>query len=296
MTLRHGWIVAMVATLMAGAAAPALAQLDANLGALSGANAKGYLGPVLKPLSGALNSAIFQSGNVGTGPHISFGVRLMGVTISDGLRTYTPTDPPGFTSTEPVQAPTVFGDPQAVQQQGQGGTTLYHPGGFDIQNFAIAVPQISIGSVLGTRAVARYFKLNLGNDFGEIEIFGIGAQHSVSQYLPGLPVDIAAGAFYQEFSIQSSLVDAKAMNYNVTVSKRVGLLEPYVGVGYDSFKMDVSYESSTQPGQKIEVNFDEQKSTRFTAGARLALGVVKLSTEINSADETVAAVGLSIGN
>jgi hypothetical protein len=298
MTLRHGWIVAILATLTAGAAPPALAQLDANLGALSGSNAQGYLGPILKPLSGALNSAVFQTGDVGrVGPHIAFGVRLMGVTISDELRTYTPTDPPGFTGTEPVQAPTVFGDPQAVMQQGQGGATLYHPGGFDIQNFALAVPQLSIGTVLGTRAVARYFKVNLGeSDFGEVEIFGIGAQHSISQYFSVLPVDLAAGVFYQEFSIKSNLVDTQAINYNLTASKRIGLLEPYVGIGYDTFKMNVSYESSTQPGQKIEIKFDDQKSTRFTAGSRLALGFVKISAEINSAAETVAAVGLSIGN
>jgi hypothetical protein len=298
MKLRHGWIVAMVATLTTGAALPALAQLDANLGALSGTNAKGYLGPLPKALSGTLNSAIFQTGHVGRfGPHISFGVRLMGVSFDKDERLYTPTDPPGFTGNAPVQAPTVIGDPTAVQQQGQGGATLYHPGGFDVENFALAVPQISIGSVFGTRAVARYIKLDLGeSDFGEVEGFGIGAQHSVSQYLPGLPVDIGAGFFYQKFSIRNDLVDTKAMNFNVTASKRFGLLEPYVGVGYDTFKMDVFYESASQPGQKIEVNFDDETNGRFTAGVQLALAFVKLSAELNAAAQTGAAVGLSFGN
>ena len=62
------------------AAAPAAAQLTDNLGALTGANAKGYLGPLPKALSGTLNSAIFTSGNVPKAAvNFTVGIKLMGV-------------------------------------------------------------------------------------------------------------------------------------------------------------------------------------------------------------------------
>ena len=127
--------------------------------------------------------------------------------------------------------------------------TLYHPGGFDISEFALAVPQLSIGSVLGTRAIVRWISVDLGdNELGKIDYLGYGAQHSISQYFPGLPLDLAAGFFAQKIDLGKDLIKTDAFLVNVTGSKRYGLLEPYVGVGYDTFNMDVKYQSTTTPG------------------------------------------------
>ncbi|HEY3215156.1 MAG TPA: DUF6588 family protein [Candidatus Eisenbacteria bacterium] len=275
---------------------PAGAQLQDNLGALSGDNAKGYLGPLPKALSGTLNAAIFQTGNVPKASvDFTIGVRLMGVAFDDEDRTYRPTDPPGFTSNGPVDAPTVIGDEQAVAQSGQGGTTLYHPGGFDIGEFAVAVPQLTIGSVMGTRAVVRWISLDLGDsDFGRLSLFGFGAQHSISQYFPGLPVDLAAGVFYQSFRIDDDLVDTKALHVDVTGSRSLGMLQPYVGVGFDRFDMEAEYDDSNS-GQKIRVDFDTESDAHLTLGALLHLPVVKLHGELNVASTNGAAIGLSFG-
>ena len=133
--------VAMALLAAAISAAPASAQLSDNLGALTGDNAKGYLSPLPKALSATLNSAIYQTGNVPKNTfNLSVGFRLMGVGFSDDSKSYRPTAPPGFTPTSDVDAPTVIGSTSAVAQSGQGGTTLYHPGGFDISEFAVATP------------------------------------------------------------------------------------------------------------------------------------------------------------
>ena len=88
-----------------------------------------------------------------------------------------------------------IGDPHAVAQSGQGGAVIYYPGGFDIENFALAVPQATIGTVFGTRAVVRWISVDVGNtDLGKFDLFGIGVQHSISQYVPVLPIDVAAGS------------------------------------------------------------------------------------------------------
>ena len=291
--------IACAALVVVSAAPPALAQLSANLGALTAENTKGYLKPLSSALSGTLNSAVFQSGRVPkTGVNFTVGVRLMGVSFADDDRLYTPKDPPGFTGIASVQAPTIVGDTRAVLQPGQSGTGLYHPGGFAIDNFAIAVPQLEIGSVFGTRAVVRWISLNVGDaDFGKIELFGIGAQHSISQHLPpGFPVDLAAGAFYQTFSIGDDLVKAKSLHLNVTGSKRYGVLEPYVGVGYDNLKLDASYTSTTSvPEQEIAVDFDREGNAHLTAGIQANLAFVKLHGELNLAAQIGAAVGVRFG-
>ena len=297
MIRRNVWPLVLALLAAAGLSPPAQAQLEDNLGALTGDNARGYLQPLPKALSGTLNSAVFQTGHVPkTGVNFSFGVRLMGVGFKDDDRLYSPTAPPGFTPTASVQAPTVIGDTKAVAQSGQGGTTLYHPGGFNITEFAVGVPQFSIGSVLGTRAIVRWISVDLGDaDLGSFNYFGIGGQHSVSQYFPGLPADLAAGFFYQTFSIADDLIDTKAWVLNVTASKRFGMLEPYVGLGYDSFDMDVSYENSSTPGSKIAVDFDPETNAHFTIGIQALLGFSRLQAEFNAAAEPGAAVGLSLG-
>lgn len=277
--------------------APAAAQLGDNLGALSGENAEAYLNPLVKGLSGTMNAAIFHTGHVPKqGFHIKLGARLMGVSFDDEDRTYSPKDPPGFTSTSDVDAPTVIGGTQSVSQPGQGGTTLYHPGGFDIGEFAFAAPQLTIGGFAGTQATVRWISIDIGDsDLGKFELFGIGAQHSISQYFGALPVDLAAGVFYQNFKIDDTLIDATTLHFNVTGSKRLGILQPYVGVGYDTIDMKSEYtEGGT--GSTIEVDFDPESNFHLTLGAEAGLAILKLYGEVNFAARTGLAVGLSFGN
>ena len=187
---------------------------------------------------------------------------------------------------------------QSVTQPGVAGTTLYHPGGLGIDNFTIAAPQLEIGSIFGTRAVVRWIDLNLGkSDFGKIKLVGGGLQHSLSQYLPpGFPVKLAVGAFYQELKISDKLLDAKTFHADVTGSRHFGVLQPYVGVGYDSFKLDVDYASKTSdPGQDISIKFDKQNNAHLTAGLEANLLFLKLHGEVNVAAETGYAVGLRFG-
>ncbi len=282
---------------VAALAAPASAQLSDNLGALTGDNAAGYLNPLVKGLSGTMNAAIFHTGRI---PKQSLGfqigARLMGVNFDDGDRTYSPTDPPGFTSTGSVKAPTVIGDTKSVSQPGQGGTTLYHPGGFDIGQFAFAAPQLTVGTVFGTQATIRWISIEIGDsDLGKFDLFGIGGQHSISQYFPDLPLDVAVGAFYQHFKIDDTLVDAKTWHFDVTGSRDYGVLQPYAGIGFDTIDMKSEYtESGT--GSTIAVDFDPESNFHLTLGSEASLAILKLYGEVNFAAQTGVAVGLSFGN
>jgi len=291
--------VALASAIVCALASPAAGQLTGSLGALTPDNVKGYLAPLPEALSSTLNSSIFQGAKIPTaGFSISLGVHAMGVVFDDEDRVYRPTDPPGFTSTAPVDAPTVVGSTQSVEQPGQGGTSLYHPGGFDLDQFALAVPQLQIGSVLGTRAVVRYIAMDLGDsELGDVALFGIGVQHSLSQYLPGVPVNLAAGFFYQTFQLgDDDLIDTKSLQVAVTASKAFGFAEPYASLGYDSFQMEVNYKSDTaSPGETLNVEFDDTNNMHFTGGVLVGLPMVKLFAEIDIAAQTGAAAGIRFG-
>jgi uncharacterized protein DUF6588 len=271
-------------------------QMEANLGALTAENAKGYLDPLRQPLSGTMNAAVFQTGHVPqTGFGLQFGVQLMGVSLSSSDRTYTPTDPSGYSS---VNASTVIGDTHAVASNGPGGATIYHPGGFDINEFALAVPQLTIGSIAGTRAVVRYVSLDVGDDeLGHFSLWGVGGQHSLSHYLKDLPLEVAVGAFYQHMTLGSGdLVKANTFAVNATGSKRMGhYFEPYVGIGLDNFKMEANYQASST-GENVHVELDSSTDFHLTGGLQLVMPGVHLYVEGNIAATNGAAVGLMFGN
>lgn len=274
-------------------ATPAVAQLSDNLGALSGDNAKAYLQPLSSGLSGTLNASIFPDAKIPVaGLTLNVGVRLMGISFDDEDNLYQPIAPAGFTS---PQASTVIGPTQSVAMTGPGGTVLDHPGGFDIDNFAVAVPQVAIGSVLGTRAVVRYIALDLGDaEIGDFSLFGIGAQHSISRYFPTLPVDLAAGVFYQSFNLGDDLVEAASLHFGLTGSKTFGIFTPYATLGYDQFDMKSTYESSST-GESISVDFDTESNGHFSVGGVLSMAVARLYGELSFAAETGMAAGLSFG-
>jgi hypothetical protein len=281
-------------------ASPALAQLDANLGALTPENVKGYLSPLPKALSTTLNMAEFQSASIPlAGLNFTVGIHAMGVSFADKDRTYSPQDPAGFTSTAPVAAPTVVGDEASVTQPGQGGTSLFHPGGFNIENFWIPVPQLTVGSVMGTRAVVRWIKAEAGDsELGKIDFLGVGLQHSLNRYIKGLPCDLAAGGMYQTFKLgKNDLVDTKALHFEVTASKKVAMFfQPYAAVGYDTFSMEANYDqeiNGTTVGTNVK--FDDENSFHGTLGVQLGLPFVKLNAQVDQAKETGAAIGLRFG-
>ena len=274
----------------------AWAQLEANLGALEDENAKGYLTPLSSALASTLNSSIFTTANVGAdvfSAHLQ--VNVMGVSFDDADRTYNPTDPVGFQSTESVDAPTVIGGTDAVIQSGENGTVLYHPGGFDLQNFTVASPQLEVSGFLGTRALVRWISIDLGDaDLGSLELFGLGVQHSISQYMVAPPLDLAVGVFWQSFKIGDGLVDADALQVMAMGSKRFNVIEPYVGVGFDMFDMQSEYTDDSS-GENIAVDFDPENSFHLTAGARLNLRYLQIHGEFNLAAETGVAAGLALG-
>ncbi len=283
-------------------AAPGFAQIDANLGGLTPENAKAYLQPLPKALSATLNSAIFQSANIPmAGINLTVGVHVMGVTFEDKDRLYTPTDPSGFThSGAQQQVPTVVGDESSVAQAGQGGTTMYYPGGFNLKQFLIGVPQVSIGSVFGTRLVGRWVQFDAGdNELGHVKLLGIGAQHSLNHYLPKLPVNLAVGGMYQTFQLgKDKLIDTKAVHVDVMASKKLAMIfQPYVGVGYDTFQMKANYTHDLGGGQSVDehIKFNDENSAHFTAGLLVGLPIVKLSAEFDSGAETGVSLGARFG-
>jgi hypothetical protein len=299
MQRRNAVMLALAFLVLGGLAPPARAQLSENLGTLTPENATKYLQPLADGLSGTVNSAIFTTGHVpNAGLTFQFGLKVMGIKYDPADAVYTPTDPSGFSGPD---VPTVIGDETAVPHDGPGGAQVVYPGGFNTNEFAFAAPQLTIGSVIGTSATVRWLAHTF-NDAADsdkllekIDYFGIGAQHSISQYFSEPAVDLAFGVFYQTLDLNDDLVKVKSLHVDVTGSKSFGIFQPYGAVGFDSFEMDAKYEDSTSPGDFIAVNFERSNHVHLTAGLLANLSFIKLHGELNFAEKNGAAVGLSFG-
>ncbi|MCJ7639171.1 MAG: hypothetical protein MUO70_04725 [Euryarchaeota archaeon] len=300
MTGRKAWPTAILCLVLLAGPATCVAQLSDNLGGLTDENLEGYLSPLNTALSGTMNAAIFRTGYVPKmGVSISGGLVIMAMEFGSGDKVFVPIDPEGFTSLATIEVPTVAGDPLGVVVDGQDGLSQIYPGGFDLEGFEIAAPQISIGSIYGTRAVIRYIAFDLGDsDFGKFSYVGYGAQHSISQYFPGLPVDLAAGFMIQDLEIGDNVVDARATYMGVTASKDFRFLQPYVGLGIDTIQLDAKYDDDD--GDDVDTSFDvslaKETDPHLTLGVAAKIPYVSAFIELNAAAATGVAIGLSFGN
>jgi len=278
---------------------PVSAQIGDAISAYTGANAEGYLGPLAQAIGANLNSALFHSAHVPEGGlHISLDLGLMAVLFSEDDETFMATTEMGFSPETTVEASTVVGPIDAIIVPGDGGTTFAFPGGFDLASLALAAPQIRIGSFKGTEAVIRYLVYDTGDiEIGDVDVQGYGLRHSISQYIPGLPVDIAAGFMYQSFKLDEGLIDATSFSFGAQASMKLPLvfvsIEPYAGLSLDTFKMDANYDDDD--GDPVSVKFDSRSTAHLTLGLHARVAVVSLYGEYNIAEQNGFAFGLGVG-
>jgi Family of unknown function (DUF6588) len=291
--------------LLACIAAPLSAQIEGQLSAYTGKNASGYLQPLADAFGADLNSGIFRVGSIPkTGLTVRLELQIMGVIFADDDRTFSAITERGFTPEKRVSAPTVVGSEKAAVVEGDGGTSFAFPGGFNLNSFAVAVPQLRIGSIYGTQAIFRYFSVRIGDeDLGKLGLFGFGLRHSISQYLgPEWPVDLAAGFFWQKFTVGKNekgdnLISSNAFSMGVQASKRfVRFVVPYSGLSYDTHSMDVSYESKASGSKEyIDIAFDKTSTMHFTLGLMLDFPVLNLFGEYGFASHNSFSFGMGFG-
>ncbi len=284
----------MLALLMT---APAIAQIEDQLSAYTGANAEGYLQPLSDAFGADLNSGWYHSAYIPEdGFHWSIEFRVMGTIFSDDAATFSATTQSGFSPEQTVDAPTVVGSGDAVTVGGDGGTEFSFPGGFDLNSFAMAVPQLKLGSFKGTEAVIRYFALDVGDvEIGNVKLLGFGARHSISQYLdPEFPVDLAGGFMWQRFTLGDDFIEANAFTIGVQASRSFGWIEPYAGLSYDTFSMSVSYDAD-ESGETEEIDLDAESSVCLCLGCAVGIAPVMVNAEYSIAAQNSFVFGLAIG-
>lgn len=272
----------------------AFSQVEDRFAALNETNVKLYAQPFATAFGTAMNSGGYHSASIADLFGFSISFQGMYILIPDDQLTYSPTLPTGYT-TGPTA--TIFGDKGSAYAGPAGYITT--PPGINLSAVPMAIPQIG-ASLLGTEVILRYLP---DIDVGEkkLGLFGMGVKHSVSRYIPLVPIDVAVQVFYNTFKI-TDLIDVKNLAFNAHASKTFGILTPYFGLQFESTSLDLTYKINGDPAsgdpalqtdRNVSVSLDGDNNFRATLGASLKLAVIVLNADVSLGSQTTFGGGLS---
>ncbi|HEX7880649.1 MAG TPA: DUF6588 family protein [Candidatus Eisenbacteria bacterium] len=297
---RSALILGLVLASVPPSPAGADGQLEDNLSAYVGVNAEGYLGPLRDGIGGALNSGLFMYPSP---PEFGFHLRLdgrAGVTMyKDEDRTFMATTDPSFGDPVTVEAPTVVGSTESYTiTDPETGAVYTFPGGFDVDSFGLAAPQLTVGVIYGTEFMGRFITYDPNDlEIDNVQLWGVGARHSLSQWLSEPPVDIAIHGMYQNLQVDDDFIDASTLSLGAEVGKTFGIFSGYVGAAYHTVDLDATYESSASgTTETVRVTLERSNTFDLGLGATLRLAFLHLNGEYHFAERNSYALGIGLGN
>lgn len=125
------------------------------------------------------------------------------------------------------------------------------PPGANLSRLIAAVPQIEIGSILGTELLVRFIPpLELDTNVGDFAFYGVGLRHSISQYFPERWFDCSIQGVYQHTTLTNTIgltesklsASAKIMSANLQIGKQLGRnVDIYGGASYEHIDVTSTY-------------------------------------------------------
>lgn len=270
-------------------------QWEDRFNKIAESNAKLYAQPFATAFGTAMNSAGYHSASIPDLFGFSISFQGMYIMVPDDQLTFTPTLPTGYVSNKPTA--TIFGGKGGAYAGPDGYITL--PPGLDVTTVPMVMPQIGL-SLLGSEILLRFVpSIDVGGK--KLSLLGLGAKHSISRYIPLIPIDVAVQVLYSTFKV-TDLIDVKNLAFNAHASKTLGILTPYVGLQYESTSLDLTYDIKGDPlsgdptlraDRKASLSLDGDNGFRATLGASLKLAVIVLNADVNLGSQTVFGGGLS---
>jgi hypothetical protein len=273
-------------------AAPLSAQsIEDVLGRYSGDNAEGFLQPLADVLGASMSSGWARSADIRPGFHLKLTAIAAAAPISDDSRFFQGTTE-NFSPQTTAQVPTILGPTDFVEVPGAGGTSYVFPGGIDASMLGTVAPQLTIGTVAGTEAMIRWFSVDIDEDFGSVSLLGLGGRHDIDQYLGNLPVELAAGVYWQRFEI-GDVVSSSTLSFMGHVSRGFGVLTLYGGAGYETSSTDITYARAGETA--IDVSLDGNNSIRLNGGVQLQLFILGVFADYTLASQNTFTLGVELG-
>jgi len=179
--------------------------------------------------------------------------------------------------------------------------------GIGVDILPLIMPQVSMGLPFKSEVLLRYMPEVDVPDFGKVTFLGVGLKHNLSQWIPVpmFPVDITGQFVWQQLTI-GDLIESKHTAFNLHASKKLGLpflsITPYVGVGFESSSIDVTYEVENpegflylpKDGTPIEFSLKGKNKSRLTGGVRLGLTFLTINADYSMGEYDAYSLGVGL--
>lgn len=275
-------------------AKPAYSQQD-QFSFLTESEVSQFAQPFATTLGTGLNSGGFYTAHIPSLFGVSVSLRGMLISIPSSQMEFTPTLPQGYTADKSTA--TFWGD-QGTVYSGPAGYITY-PNGLNQKSVPFGVPQIT-GSFMGTELLVRYLpSIKVGGK--NLDFFGIGIRHSISQYIPLIPVDVAVQFLYNKLTV-TDVISASTVAVNGEVSKTFGIFTAYGGLQYESSKFDLSYTIKGDPNsgnpalrqdKDVKASVNGKDNFRVIIGGSVKAGFLVINADYNITNQPVISGGLS---
>lgn len=223
--------------------------------------------------------------------------------------------------------PTFFGSDKGLAhfspKNGATFSGFSSPSGIDFNMLPLPTLNLGIGLPKGTDLKLRFIpnidlnKVSGGEVTGKFGLFGIGVMHDIKQWIPGikqLPFDLSGFVGYTKTTLDVGITEGgpngkgeftcSATTIQVLISKKISVLTPYAGVGYNTAttKLNVKGQydlngngNSTDTGEKDPVAISvDSTGPRITGGLRLKFGPITFHGDYTLAKYKSASVGFGI--
>ncbi|MFN8346542.1 MAG: DUF6588 family protein [Spirosomataceae bacterium] len=268
-------------------------KADEIISSYTGANATGYLQPLADVLTSTFNTGHIHKTSVDSGFHLYLGVSAFSTWIlDDKTRYFTGVTEAPFTPEQSARIPTILGPRQLVTVNGLNGTSYSFPAGLGIKSVILAVPQLTIGSILGTEFNARFFAYDFGGDFGKLQFLGGGARHDIGRYfVKDTRLKISAEYCFQKLSV-GNYSDLTLHKIGVYAGHQWKLFHYYGYVGYQKGAMNIDYAGSTD-ASPVHVPLSNKNPVLLAAGMGVRLWIFRLN--VHGSFTRPVVVGASLG-
>jgi hypothetical protein len=298
-----------------------------------------YLNPMIEGLSYSFNGGWYHTAKAHNSLGFDFGVSLNAVWIPKSKNHFSPLDldlqvTDLISSPVSGKAPTIVGpkDPTTygvdLDNDGSSDDLQFNgPEGLDFkENIKVSgvlapTAQLGIGIIKSTDLKIRWMpEVDAGSS--KVKLLGFGVLHDVKQHIPGirtLPFDLSMLLAFTNIKGSTDLTGGsigrpvgdtqpQILNYNMNawliqalISKKVGVVTFYGGIGYNSIKTTADVEGtyvipggpSTGVKDPLSMNF-KNKSLKVTAGIRLKFGPIYLNGDYSLQEYNTLSVGLGV--
>ncbi len=304
-------------------------DLSSQLSKVAGTNAVNYLAPLFSAWGADFNSGFYHSADLHEVLGFDIGLKAGAVLVKDQDKVFDFVLPDhitynGVTLQAGVDYDNVIpGSPTAVGAstgktvalkvkqtssfvplRGQTILNVTTPQGFDMKFAPLLMPQAAIGLPFGLEVIGRFApNITLPNNVGKVNFIGFGLRHSLDQYLPMVPIDIAIHFMTQKLTISdmndTKILGASGIAYGIEASKSLVLFTLYGGYQIEKSSWTLEPYSYSDPSKAVSVKIpgftvDGQNTSRFHAGVRFLLLIVNIHADYSFAKQPVIAAGIGI--